>query len=437
MEILIQDVRFALRSLRRTPGFVAVVVAVLALGIGVNTMIFSMVYGCLLRPWPLPRFERVMTVLEANKQQDIKHNSVSWLNYLDLRDQAKSFSAVGGFWDGKGQVTIGEDPEQMQYANISSGVLPALGVTPQLGRTFTRDEEVYGQNWKNALISDRVWKKRFGGTPDVLGKTLKLERPRAHDHRRVAGRLQLARSRRLLDSDGDVAGGRGAACRPSDTARGAAAGERQRATGERRGRGAVHASPPAEPEGDEGLDGERGPVPAGSTPGHRADDAHHVDRGRAGAAHRLRERRQPDAGTGRRAQARDERAPGTGGITRARGASAAHREHPARLGRRGHRHRARHHRKSPVDRDDPGRDPVLDQVPDRSSRAAVHHRVVDRVRRGVRNDARHAGLRHAAVRGDPRGQCAGRNRPRIAAAPAARWWWPRWRCRWRCWSRRG
>ena len=77
MDILFQDLRFALRSLRRSPGFSAVVVAVLALGIGVNTMIFSMVYGCLLRPWPLPGFERVMTVREVNKPQDVKHASVS------------------------------------------------------------------------------------------------------------------------------------------------------------------------------------------------------------------------------------------------------------------------------------------------------------------------------------------------------------------------
>jgi putative ABC transport system permease protein len=174
MEILIQDLRFALRSLRRTPGFTAVVVAVLALGIGVNTMIFSMVYGVMLRPWPLPDFGRVMTVTESNKSQDTKDAGVSWLNYEDLLARSKSFSAIGGFWDGHGNVTIGEEPEQMQYANISSGVLPALGVQPVLGRGFTRAEEVYGQNWVVALISERVWRKRFGGTPDVLGKTLRI-----------------------------------------------------------------------------------------------------------------------------------------------------------------------------------------------------------------------------------------------------------------------
>jgi putative ABC transport system permease protein len=174
MDILLQDLRFALRSLKRSPGFTAVVVAVLALGIGVNTMIFCMVYGVMLRPWPLPGFERVMTVVESNKARDINASGVSWLNYQELRDQAKSFEAVGGFWETRAQVTIGGEPEQLEGANITAGLLPALGVKVQLGRNFTPDEEIYDQNWVPVIISDRLWKRRFGGTPDVLGKTMKV-----------------------------------------------------------------------------------------------------------------------------------------------------------------------------------------------------------------------------------------------------------------------
>ncbi len=174
MDIFLQDLRFALRSLRRSIGFTSVVVSVLALGIGVNTMIFCMVYGVMVRPWPLPNFDRVLTVLESNKQKDVKRSGVSWLNYQDLRDRSKALEVVAGFWDIGGQVTIGEEPEKMEAANITSGLLPALGLKPQIGRNFTRDEEVYGQNWGPVLISDRIWKRRFGGTQDVLGKTLKL-----------------------------------------------------------------------------------------------------------------------------------------------------------------------------------------------------------------------------------------------------------------------
>src|SRR5262249_48540727 len=174
MEILIQDVRFALRSLKRSLGFTTVVVAVLALGIGVNTMIVSMVYGCLFRPWPLPQFDRVVTVVEANTAQDIRHTGVSWLNYQDLRDRSKSFAVVGGFWGISGQVVLGKEPEKLNAANITSGLLPALGIAPQLGRNFTPEEEVYGQNWVPVLISDRIWRRRLGGRSDVLGQTIRL-----------------------------------------------------------------------------------------------------------------------------------------------------------------------------------------------------------------------------------------------------------------------
>src|SRR5690349_4253733 len=133
MEILIQDVKFALRSLRRSPGFAAVVVAVLGLGIGVNTMIFCMVYGVLARPWPLPQFDRVMQITEASRSQDVRATGLSWLNYQDLRGQLKSFQAIGGFWQIAGQVTIGAEPERLQAADITAGLLPALGIKPQLG----------------------------------------------------------------------------------------------------------------------------------------------------------------------------------------------------------------------------------------------------------------------------------------------------------------
>src|ERR1043166_6777443 len=138
MDILLQDLRFAFRSLRRSPGFTALFVGVLALGSGQCAMIFSMVYGVMLRPWPLPQFDRVMTVLETNKAQDVNGNSLSWLDYQDLRGQARSFSIVGGYWENGGQVVIGDEPERFDTANITAELLPALGVAPQLGRNFTR-----------------------------------------------------------------------------------------------------------------------------------------------------------------------------------------------------------------------------------------------------------------------------------------------------------
>ena len=174
MDILIQDVRFALRSLRRSPGFVAVVVSVLGLGIGVNTMIFSMVYGLMLRPWPLPHFDRVMTIVEKNLKQDIKDDGVSWLNFQDFRHEVKSFESIGGYWGIHGQVVLDREPERLEAADITAGFLPALGLRPQIGRNFTEEENVYDKNWAVVMISDRIWRRRYGGTQDVLGKTLRI-----------------------------------------------------------------------------------------------------------------------------------------------------------------------------------------------------------------------------------------------------------------------
>ena len=174
MDTLIQDLRYAVRSLRRTPGFTAVVVAVMALGIGVNVSMFSMIYGIMFRPWPLPQPDRLVTVIQLDLQHSGNTEPISWPNYLELRDRSKSFTAFGGYWDHQAIVTLDRDPERFHGASITSGVLPALGVTPVLGRNFRPDEEVWGRNWTQVIISDRIWKTRFGGRTDVLGKTLRL-----------------------------------------------------------------------------------------------------------------------------------------------------------------------------------------------------------------------------------------------------------------------
>jgi len=174
MEVLIQDIRFAFRSLRRTPGFAAVVIAVMTLGIGVNTMIFSMVYGIMLRPWPLPDSERIVAVGQSDPKHGDDDRGLSFANYLDVRDQAKSFSHFGGQWNMNAYVTLDRDPEKLEGANITADLFPALGVAPVLGRNFRRDEEVWGKNWTQVIISDRIWRERYGASRDVLGKTLRL-----------------------------------------------------------------------------------------------------------------------------------------------------------------------------------------------------------------------------------------------------------------------
>ncbi len=174
METILQDLRFAFRSLRRSPGFTAVVVVVMALGIGVNAMVFSMVYGIMWRPWPLPEFSRVLTIEERNPKLGDNEMNVSYLNYVDLRDRAQSFESIGAFYDINALVVLDQDPERFYGCNISSSLLPSLGIQPVLGRNFTPDEEVRGQNWSTVLVSHRIWQSRYGGSPDVLGRTIRM-----------------------------------------------------------------------------------------------------------------------------------------------------------------------------------------------------------------------------------------------------------------------
>lgn len=175
MDILLQDLRFAVSSLRRTPGFALTVLVVLALGIGVNVMIFTMVYGVMFRPWPLPESERVVAISQIDPRQSGAEMPSSWQNLRDLQEQSRSLQHLGAYWVDAFDVAIGKDPEQLRAACITSEVFPALGVAPALGRGFRRDEEVRGRNETQVIISDRVWRERFAADPRVIGRSLRVD----------------------------------------------------------------------------------------------------------------------------------------------------------------------------------------------------------------------------------------------------------------------
>jgi putative ABC transport system permease protein len=174
MDIVMQDLRYAWRALRRTPGFTAVVAVVMALAIGVNAMIFSMVYGILLRPWPLPASERIVMLRLSDRVRGERDQRFSFQDYFDLRDRARSFSAIGGTYDLPSQVTIGTEAESMDGVAVTAGLIEASGVAPAMGRTFTRDEEHLAASRGVVIISDHVWRERFGADPTVLGRTMRV-----------------------------------------------------------------------------------------------------------------------------------------------------------------------------------------------------------------------------------------------------------------------
>jgi predicted permease len=172
-ESLFQDFRFALRMLRRNPGFTVATVLILALGIGANTALFSIVNGVLLRPLPYPHPEQLVTLRES--KPNFATGSISLLNFLDWQKDNRSFSSMAAMRPGRSPILTGlGDAEQLNATLLTSGFFEQLGVRPVLGRTFTQQEERVGAA-PTVLITSAFWKRKFAGSPDVLGKSLTLD----------------------------------------------------------------------------------------------------------------------------------------------------------------------------------------------------------------------------------------------------------------------
>ena len=172
LQDLVQDIRYGLRMLRKNTGFTAVAVLTLALGIGANTAIFSIVNGVLLQPLSYPHSEELVMVARTTPAFD-HPVPVSGLNFLDWRKRATQFRGLAGF-DGRGfTIVLGKEPEHVLGAAISYNFLSVLHVIPALGRDFLSPEEHAG-NDHVALVTDAFWKQRLGTSADVIGRTFIL-----------------------------------------------------------------------------------------------------------------------------------------------------------------------------------------------------------------------------------------------------------------------
>jgi len=172
MGILLQDLKYGLRMLARNPGFTAVAVLTLALGIGANTAIFSVVNGVLLRPLPYPEPDRLVQVYERSAQ--FNEMSVSYPNFLDWERMNRSFAGIAASRGESFNFTGGGQPEYIPGAVVTANFFSVLGVKPLQGRTFTPDEDRRGAN-PVAMVSEGLWKRRFAGDTAVLGKSLVLD----------------------------------------------------------------------------------------------------------------------------------------------------------------------------------------------------------------------------------------------------------------------
>jgi putative ABC transport system permease protein len=170
---ILRDARHALRMLVRTPAFSLIAVMTFAVGIGVNTAVFSVVDAVLLRPLPYPDADRVTMVWLDNTRERIKEDITSYPNYRDWRDQNSSYAQLAAYSESAFGLTGAGEPERLLGAAVTTNFFDVMGIKPAAGRLFTSANEVEGQDGV-VVISHGLWQRRFGGAHDVLGRTITL-----------------------------------------------------------------------------------------------------------------------------------------------------------------------------------------------------------------------------------------------------------------------
>jgi putative ABC transport system permease protein len=173
METLFQDLRYGMRMLVKNPSFTIVAVITMALGIGANTALFSVVNGVLLKSLPFKDPARLMFALETNAKFPPPGVSSSTLNYRDWKEQRQSFETLSARQAFIANLTSSEQPEKIQGEKITADYFTTLGVTPLAGRTFTEAEDRPGGE-PVILLSQGLWQRRFGGDPKIVGQTIPI-----------------------------------------------------------------------------------------------------------------------------------------------------------------------------------------------------------------------------------------------------------------------
>lgn len=173
METLLQDLRYSLRMLIKRPGFTFVAIIALALGIGANTAIFSVINGVLLRPLPFNDPDRLVNVWETRPQRGIKQNVISYPNFADWRDQNDVFEGMVASYVSDFTLTGDENPERLQCGIVTANLFPFLGAQPQIGRVFLPEDDKTGAPL-TIILSNKLWKQRYNADPGIIDRGITL-----------------------------------------------------------------------------------------------------------------------------------------------------------------------------------------------------------------------------------------------------------------------
>ncbi len=173
METILQDIRYGVRTLIKHPGFTAVAVIALALGIGANSAIFSVVNSLLLRPLPFSEPDKLVRVWEANVKRGRSEIPASFPNFADWRDQNHVFEQVVAYTDYSFNLTGTGEPERIRSALVSPAFFSTLGINPTLGRVFLPEEDQKNKVF-SVVMGQRLWQRRFNSDPNIVGKAINL-----------------------------------------------------------------------------------------------------------------------------------------------------------------------------------------------------------------------------------------------------------------------
>ena len=177
---MLGDLRYALRKLAKAPAFAAIAILTVALGIGANTAIFSLVNGVLLRPLPFPESERIIYFEGKNPAAGITDSNISYLDFTDWSQQTDLFASTAAYWTGNADLSgDGAEPEAVPRAGVTTGFFSVLGVQPVLGRAILPEDDkpaTFNEGRGTvAIISHGLWKRRFGSDPAIVGKVVQMK----------------------------------------------------------------------------------------------------------------------------------------------------------------------------------------------------------------------------------------------------------------------